>query len=838
MNIVLFSATLRLGLAIGGAVLLIATIIAVKRGRGRLGTVLGVGALAALGALAGEALVALTVRIAAPGTADFNEYRWVFLSPYGRWGFYVGLVIVSGIVVLSWRASRGASTWRRAILIGLRGAAAVGALVVLLEPAVELRQVAREPNRIAVLIDDSKSMSLAESANGPTRIERVRKLLRDSQGTLDAWEREHKIDYYTFAETVNSTSPTALAADPAQGKSTLIRKALEYVRGRYEGRDLAGIVLISDGAATGSFDEDSGDGAVRDFLRSLDTRVHTVWAARNGLKDVAVAKVMADEFAFVRTATKIDAVIRTTGLGARTIPVTLSTDGQPVRQKMVELPAGEHEVTVSFEVMPLRVGRYVYEISVPVAAGEAVTTNNTRSFVIRIIRDKIRVLQVAGAPSWDVRALRQWFKSDPNVQLISFFILRTQDDVGVSVSGGSSIPNDEMSLIPFPTRELFEEQLPSFDVIVLQNFEYLPYGIGDYLENIRSFVDGGGGLVMLGGAQSFTSGGYYGTPVAATLPVDLYGPFDSGPVLDTQKFSPSLTPAGEMHPVTSLRYSATDNVAAWKALPQLEGVNLIAGAKSDATVLATHPKLKTKNGKPMPVIVAGEYGKGRSVVYTTDTLWRFGFVAAARPGDRGQAYAKLWENTIHWLIQDPDLRNLHVDSDAVEYAPGQAVKVTVRLLGRDYQPLPNGAVSIVVKRGPDPNTAEQVQQTKLSVGEDGTATYELGGLTPGVYRVLGSATVAGRQVQASDIFLVREGGTELDRPVGDRDMLESIAEATGGSALGPINELPGHLKLDPPRVVRVDRRTDIELWSRPLLLILIVGLLGLEWLLRQRSGYL
>ena len=69
----------------------------------------------------------------------------------------------------------------------------------------------------------------------------------------------------------------------------------------------------------------------------------------------------------------------------------------------------------------------------------------------------------------------------------------------------------------------------------------------------------------------------------------------------------------------------------------------------------------------MPVIVAGEYGKGRSLAVTTDTLWRWGFVAAARPGDDGRQYTKLWENAIRWLIQDPDLRNLHVDSDAVEY---------------------------------------------------------------------------------------------------------------------------------------------------------------------------
>ncbi len=170
--------------------------------------------------------------------------------------------------------------------------------------------------------------------------------------------------------------------------------------------------------------------------------------------------------------------------------------------------------------------------------------------------------------------------------------------------------------------------------------------------------------------------------------------------------------------------------------------------------------------------------------------------------------------------------------------PGAPVRVAVRLLGRDYQPLPNGVVSLVVKRGANPATAEQVQTAKLTVGEDGTSSYELGGLTPGVYRVQGTATIAGRQVDASDIFLVREGGTELDQPVGDKDMLQAIAAATGGSALGAIDELPAHLKLDPPRVVRVDRRTDVELWSRPGLLILIVGLLGLEWLLRQRSGYL
>jgi uncharacterized membrane protein len=831
VNIVLFTPLVRGSLAAAAVLLIVATILAVKRGRGGLGALLGVAALLSGGALVAEALIALTVRLAAPSAADFNEYRWVFLAPWGRLGLALGGATVAGIIALSWRASRGASAWRRATMIGLRAGAAVTALVVFLEPAVELRQVAREPNRIAVLIDDSKSMALAEDPEGPSRIERTRRLLAASEDTLAAWARDHKIDYYTFAETVRASSLAGLAGATAQGKATLIRKALEFIRGRYEGHDLAGVVVISDGAATGGFAEDSGDGAVRDFLRSLDTRVHTVWAARRGLKDVAVSKVMADEFAFVRTVVRIDAVIRTTGMPARQVPVTLSTDGEPLRQKFVELPAGDHDVTVTFEVTPPRVGRYVYEVSVPVAPNEAVTANNTRSFVVRVIRDKIRVLQIAGQPSWDVRALRQMLKSNPNVDLISFFILRTQDDIAV-------VPTDEMSLIPFPTRELFEQQLPSFDLILMQNFEYLPYGIGDYLENIRSYVEGGGGLAMLGGVVSFTSGGYYGTPVAVALPVELYGPFDTGPVLDTQKFSPQLTDAGLQHPVTSLRYSSDDNLRAWRQLPVLEGVNIIAGAKQDATVLAVHPRLKTRAGAPMPVIVTGEYGKGRTMAVTTDTLWRWGVVAASRPGDDGRQYTKLWENSMRWLIQDPDLRNLHVDSDAVEYAPAQPVRVSVRLLGRDYQPLAGGAVSLSVKLGADPVRAIEIATAKITVGEDGTAVHELGGLAAGVYRVSGHAMVGGRQVDATDIFLVREGGTELDRPVGDPGTLESIAKATAGVALGPVDRLPENLGFDPPRVVRVDRRTDVELWSRPGLLVLVIGLLGLEWLLRQRSGYL
>src|ERR1700733_14121336 len=218
MNIVLFSTLVRVSLAAAAVILGVATVVAVRRGHGGLGALLGVAALLSGGALAAEALIALTVRLAAPGATDFNEYRWVFLAPWGRPGLALGAAALAGIVALSWRARRGAHAWRRALMVGLRAGAAVTALVVFLEPAVELRQVAREPNRIAVLVDDSKSMALGEDPRGPSRIERARRLLATSGAALADWERDHKIDYYTFAETVSATTLAGLAKDPAQGK--------------------------------------------------------------------------------------------------------------------------------------------------------------------------------------------------------------------------------------------------------------------------------------------------------------------------------------------------------------------------------------------------------------------------------------------------------------------------------------------------------------------------------------------------------------------------------------------------------------------------------------------
>jgi uncharacterized membrane protein len=830
-------------LVAGGGIALLAGALALRRRPGARAVVMPlalVGQLA-LGVVLGERLLALVAHLATPDGTDYNEYRWIALTPWGRTGLIAGGAVAVAIVALSWRASaRLGSPLRRAAVVGLRAGAVGAALVLFLEPAVELRQVAREPNRVAILVDDSASMALQDEPGGATRSERARAILAASSATFADWKRHHLLDFYRFGDSVRPSTAESAAAGPAAGRATLLRDALAQVRSRYQGSDLAGIIVLSDGTATGGLRDGAMGAGAADFLKSLDTHVHGVLAGAPGLKDVAVADVRADEFAFVRTAVKLEAVISSTGFPVRRIPVALRKDGQVLREKWVEVGPGPSTATVEFEFTPARVGKFVYEITTPVADGEAVRTNNSRAFLLRVIRDKIRVLQVAGRPSWDVRALRRMLKSNPNIDLISFFILRTHEDV-------QPVPQEEMSLIPFPTQELFASELPSFDLIVLQNFEFLPYGIGAYLENIRQYVQGGGGLIMLGGDSSFSSGLYANTPIAATLPVELLpNHLSAAELLDPAPFQPRLTEEGAAHPVTALRYAAADNAALWSALPKLDGTNLVGDARPGATVLAVHPTRKTASGAAMPIIAGSDYHDGRSLVITTDSLWRWGFVAAARPGDDGRHYLKLWENVIRWTIQDPELRYLHVQASAAEYYAGEPIKTRVRLLDRDYSPLAGGAVRVEVRRvepaGPDgaPQPDKQPSLTaEVTVDQSGQESMDLDGLAkPGAYQITARANVGGRSLEAMDLFMVRAGSVELENPAPSPEILRQVAETTGGRYLGGGGALPPDLPFREPQIVRVDRRTDVELWSRPWILACALLLLGLEWGLRQRSGSL
>jgi hypothetical protein len=767
------------------------------------------------------------------GEVTFDEQHFVLLSPWGRAAAVLALVAAAVVLALAWRALRHEPRWtRRWLLLGLRGGAVVAALVLFFQPALRQENVTRLPNHVAVLIDASESMRLREKSGEPSRAERAGLWIRKEAPPLA--DKTHLVDYYTFGERL---APTTLEAPPHFEDATRLREALTQLRARYEGRDLAGVVVVSDGIDNGPKDLRGADAG--DFLKSLDAPVHAAWVGRPGLHDVAVAGVGADDFAFVRTALTIEATIRVLGdawVGV-TLPVTLRRDGVPVKTVNVEVEAGTTDYRVAFAFTPERVGKYVYEISTPVLDGEAIAENNSRAFVLKVIRDKIRVLQVAGRPSWDERFLRGLLKRDPNVDLISFFILRTPDDL-------EAVSSEELSLIPFPTEELFQEQLRSFDVVFLQNFNYAPYGIGSYLGEIRRYVQEGGGLAMIGGDLSFSLGGYAHTPVSDVLPVEIPEgeegpgsvpsvgrPQPASALADLAPFRLQLTNEGRAHPMTALKLDLRQNDARWARLPELEGTNVVTRARPGATVLGVHPTRRDADGKPLPVLTVGEADKGRVVALTSDSTWRWGFA-----GD-SQLYQRFWENAIRWLIRDPALSFLRIETPESEYSRGQKVPVTIGAVGPDYQPLKGAEINVAVTSLASANgKPEPVASHNGRSDEAGEVHLEVDPPRPGGYRITARATIGGRPAVEEEVFLVRGAGRELEEPEARDDLLRQVAAASGGKFMGPGDGWSG-LTFHPPRVTRVNKHRDVELWSGWWVLLVAAACLSANWALRRRWGY-
>jgi uncharacterized membrane protein len=772
-----------------------------------------------------------------PFSAEFNDWH-LSLGASEHLG-RLGIVLVMAVAVLAVAFSALSlieeQLGRGWLLLLLRTAGVLACLVTALQPTIEQRQVAHVPNHVAIVVDTSRSMDVRPPDGGPSRAQRAAALLERAAPQLAAWERDgHRVDLYSFGEALAPTTLASLQTAPA-ADATRIGEALGDLRARYAGRDLGAVVLISDGVDTGRIGEGPLDATTRADIEALGVPVHTVGLGEKSLRDLSVAAVLADDFAFVRTQVTIEAVIRQTGLADRQIEVTLTRDGRPVSSRGVVLRGEHSEERVSFDWLPDHPGTFVFHIATPVLTGEALSSNNEQTFTVKVIRDRVRVLHLCGRPSWDQRFLRAMLRRDPNVDLVSFFILRTETDE-------QPWNRNELSLIPFPTYEIFEEQLKSFDLVIFQNFNFAPYGVEPFLPGVRDYVEGGGAIAMVGGDLSFASGGYGLTPLRDVLAVELppTPPAMTGapdPDLTTDAFKPRLTPEGLGHPVTSLLLGGRENEARWGKLPALEGLNKVPRAKAGAAVLLVHPTLKGADGKPAPVLVAGNAGKGRSLALLTDTAWHWGLPAAG-DGDDGRAFQRFWENAIRWLVRDPALTLLRIELDRVEYRRNQPPIARVRAMHGDYSAAKEVEVTLEL-RGAEvaAGEAKALRTLKGTTNGDGEAQIDIGALQPGAYRVAGRATVDGRVVTEEKTFVVRAEGRELDDVAARDAVLREIAQTSGGGGGTYRFEEFGRPSVRAPREVRVGRHRSVELWSSPFLLIAGIGLLTAEWYLRRRAGH-
>lgn len=739
------------------------------------------------------------------GGALSDEGKLLWTAP--QWQ----LALVIAIVLVAWGlAARGdRPLGPRLLELGAWALALLGIAVAAAGPVWVEEAGRTEPGRLIVLVDGSRSMSVLEqgtprSASVPALVESVR-------------SQAERVDVFHFGDDLAVGPPTAFDLP-----GTDLEGALMALSERVAGERLAGIVVITDGLDRGLLRRRFRDQGVDAEAPRLPGPLTVIQAGQlSDLKDLAVRSVESGGYAFLRNPFSITARVEGLGFEGRTVPVSLERNGATVTTIPVSLDAqGRGEV--AFEVTPDDPGRFAYEVVVPDYEGDAVLENNRMPLVVGVVRDRIRVLQVAGSPSWDVKFLRRFLKGDPSVQLVSFFILRTPRDLN------SDYGEEELSLIQFPHKQLFDADLDTFDVVVFQNFDHEPYFLHEspqLLRNLAEYVEAGGGFVMTGGDRSFDLGAYGGTPLGDVLPVEI----GRGPgMADLDPFRPVLTDAGARHPVTRLTQDGSENAAWWSRFREMDGTNVVLKARPEAAVLLEHPTRVGADGRPLPILAVQEVGAGRTMALTVDSSWRWSMSEAAE-GRGNQAYLRFWKNTLRWLMRDPTVSRVGVETARENYPVGDDVRIVVRVRDPGFAPLVDAEVVARVTAG--------TRETKLEgrTGPDGDLVLTVPASQRGTHRVVVEAEHDGHRVgDATTVYAVTNRDPELDEVVPDEPFLKWLAGRTGGRWLGPSDTVD--VMIDAGAGRRVDERRETPLWRAPALAAWIALFAGLAWIVRRRAG--
>ena len=731
-----------------------------------------------------------------------NLAGWAFSEDLSTVGVIAVVVVwLVGVALLLWELR---FRERLVALVTVSGVAAAVALsLAVLRPVrIESHGSVVGP-RVVVLVDLSRRLAL------PSDTKRTR--WQVAEQALAA-VREHfsnaRLAVYGFGD----DQLVPLARDDLEralvATDSDLVGALELARDRGTEQPQA-MVVVTDGRLTRP-----GLLGDRDSLRALlgggVAPIHTVSVVERARPDASVLRVKAAGAAVAHQPLALDIELACVGgLDCGSVPVRvreLRRDSAPALLASGRADFAGETATVQLRITLERAGPRVVEVAIDSPHGDEIPDNDRRFLTFDVARDRVRLLHVAGRPTYDVRALRMWLKSDESVDLVAFFILRTHEDETVA-------EDSELALIPFPVDELFTKHLSSFDAVVLQDIDAVEYKLAPHLDGLAKYVETGGGLIMVGGESSFLGGQYAGTALERVLPVEL--PETSDKFFDLEDFVPSYTPAGRAAPILHALYDLFGD-----DLPAVPGANLLGRARPGAIVLWEHPRLHAGRGL-MPVLAIGEAGDGRAIALGVDGTHRLAFSErAAEVG--GRSYGAMWDGLIGWLMRDPRYEPARVSLTRPCVAGEPTALDVTRIPGMD------GAIEVVLRRlGVQDDRPQTFQQRNPAA----VATkVEVGKLDPGGY--VAQTRIGNAPPTRYDFACEKGGGAWSDsRP--DPDRLQRIAQATGGRAVSA--ERVARLPLPEATHVAAERHVSPILpswaWS-----LAAATLLALHWLARRRGG--
>jgi hypothetical protein len=590
------------------------------------------------------------------------------------------------------------AAWRRASGLLWRGIAAACLFAGLLNPSLVSEERSYFDDVAVIVLDQSASQKVGDR----------QKVSEDTLAALQA-----QLKQYDNLDVRVVRAP--LDARRGMGEGTRLFDALTGALADVPSRRVAGAILIT-------------DGQIHDVPATLadlgfKAPVHTLLAGTADEGDRRLLITKAPAYGIVDQ--EIQLSLRVDDLGGNgggRANVTLFQDGQ--HKQDLTLPIGvEHELSLKLD----RAGPTVLEFKVDRGPKELSLANNSAVTVINGVRDRLRVLLISGDPHPGERTWRNILKSDPAVDLVHFTILRPPEKQ-------DGTPINELSLIAFPIRELFEVKLDEFDLVIFDRYRQRGVLPRAYFDNIARYVEGGGALLDAAGAGTEGALGLTMSPLQVVLPTE-----PSGQIVEAG-FRPQLTAAGKKHPVTAGLDGGRGDKPSWGRWFRIiqgnatRGVTVMSGADN------------------APLLILDRVGEGRVAQLMSDQIWLW-----SRGFEGGGPQAELLRRIAHWLMKEPELEEEDLRAVVID----GRLEITRRSLGDQPK-----QVDVTTPSG-------EAKQVALTADESGRATGAIAAEEDGLYRVTdGTRTAFAASGDLNPLELADLRSTDT--------AVSPLAEASGG----------------------------------------------------------
>jgi len=709
-------------------------------------------------------------------------------------------------------------------------------------------------NVIAILADNSQSMTLTDAGANDSRGAQLRTVLDPSRALwLATLGDSFDVRRYGFDTRLHAFDDFgALAFD---GRSSALGSALETLEGRFRGRPFAGLLLFTDGNAT--------DFAELASLPSLPPVYPVIIGGSGPARDLALGKVSVAQSAFEDAPLTVDAALSAFGCAGEPAIVRLTDrEGKLVEEQRLTAPEPGHSGGVRFQVKPEGAGLSFYRLEARLendaaSATEATPANNTRLIVTDRGQGPYRILYVSGRPNWEYKFLQRSVEADAQLQMTGLVrVARREPKFDFrGRAGESSNPlfrgfgdqsreaagtYDQPVLIRLNTQDEVElragfpataEDLYKWHAVVIDDLEAAFFTTAQ-ATLLQKFVSGrGGGMLMLGGMESFAEGAYARTPIGDMLPVYLGGAAEMAAAKPPGPLRYELDREGWLQPWARLRNSEDGEKERLAAMPGFEVLNRVRDVKPGASVIATALDPK---GQSVPALVVQRFGLGRTAALTIGDVWRWGMRSPEARTDMERA----WRQLVRWLVADVPGR-VSLTSEPVPGDAAGAIRLQARVRDPKWQPVDNATVTVeiesVIADGTPPAPLKLTAQSSPDEAGLSEATFVPRNAAAFRARAVVVNAAGAEEGRAEAGWASDPAAAEFQSLVPNRASLEELARQTGGRVL-QIDELDAWARELPSEKAPVMETWSQPLWHTPWIFLLAVACLCGEWAWRRTHG--